>query len=263
MNEVPIGAGRMAVRIEGTGEPVVLLHPLATSGALWQPVALAQDFQVLAPDLRGHGGTSWDGAEFGIPDLAADLAEALDALGLDSVHLLGMSMGGSVAMTFAGRYPQRVRSLILADTTPWYGEQAATTWAARAEQAATKPRAEQVAFQVDRWFTESFRDSEPVEVRRVSDIFVATSSAAHAAACRAFGRMDVRDLLPAITARTLVVVGAQDYATPPAMAEALANAVPGARLLVLPELRHMALIERPELAARLIRAQARGAEVTL
>lgn len=256
---VPIGQGQLAVRVSGAGEPVVLLHPLATSGRLWAPLAarLAADFQVFAVDLRGHGRTSWDGAEFTVEDLADDLAQGLDALGLDAVHLLGMSMGGSVAMTFAGRYPTRVRSLVLADTTAWYGEKAPRTWAARAEQAATTPRADQLAFQVDRWFSESFRDSDPAEVRRVSEIFLATDSAAHAAACRMFGRMDVRALLPAITAPTLALVGEEDYATPPTMAEAVAAHVPEAALLVLPGLRHMALIEAPDLAD-IVRAHLRA-----
>lgn len=248
---VQIRQGRMSTLVWGAGEPVVLLHPLALAGAVWQPVAtpLAAGFQVFAPDLRGHGRTSWDRGPFGVEDMATDLAEALDTLTLGSVHLVGMSMGGSVAMTFAGQHPDRVRSLTLVDTTAWYGENAVPTWAERAAKATAVPRDEQVGFQVDRWFTEAFRANRPAEVRRVVDIFVDTDSEAHAAACRALGALDARALLPSITARTLVLVGEQDYATPPAMARQLADAIPHASLAVLPDLRHMSLIERPELTA--------------
>lgn len=248
---VQIKQGRMATWTWGSGEPVVLLHPLALAGELWRPMgtALASDFGVFAPDLRGHGGTSWDRDEFSVQDMAGDLAQALDTLSLRQVHLLGMSMGGSVAMTFAALYPERVRSLTLADTTAWYGEQAPAVWADRAEKAASVPRDRQVTFQVDRWFSDGFAADHPTEVRRVVDIFVATDSQAHAAACRMFGRMDVRDLLPAITARTLVLVGEHDYATPPAMADVLTRAIPNATLRVLPDLRHMSLVEQPELVA--------------
>jgi 3-oxoadipate enol-lactonase len=248
---VQIRQGRMATWMWGAGEPVVLLHPLALAGELWRPLgtALAPDFHVLAPDLRGHGDTSWDRDEFSVQDLADDVAQALNTLSLDRVHLLGMSMGGSVAMTFAGRYPDRVRSLTLADTTAWYGEQAPVVWAERAEKAASVPRDRQVAFQVDRWFSAGFAADHPGGVRRVVDIFVATDSQAHAAACRMFGRMDVRELLPKITARTLVMVGEHDYATPAAMAEVLAEHIPHASLRVLPNLRHMSLVEQPELVA--------------
>jgi 3-oxoadipate enol-lactonase len=251
MTVAEIGQGRMAMAVWGTGDPVVLLHPLALCGELWRPVgtALADEFAVYAPDLRGHGATSWDGAEFTIDDMADDLAQALDALDLGPVHLLGMSMGGGVAMTYAARHPDRVRSLVLADTTAWYGEDAPTAWADRAAKAATVPRDKQVGFQVDRWFSDAFRATHPDDVARVVDLFVATDSAAHAAACRAMGALDARPLLPAITAPTLVLVGEHDYATPPAMARHLAEHITGATLTVLPGLRHMALIEQPALAA--------------
>jgi 3-oxoadipate enol-lactonase len=260
---VQIRQGRMAMSTWGAGEPVVMLHPLAMAGELWAPLAepLAGEFQVLAPDLRGHGGTSWDRDDFTVEDMAGDVAQALDTLSTGPVHLLGMSMGGSVAMTFAALYPDRVRSLVLADTTAWYGEQAVTAWAERAQKAASVPRDKQVGFQEDRWFTESFRADHPDEVRRVDDIFVATDSQAHAAACRMMGAMDVRELLPRITARTLVMVGEEDYATPPDMARQLDGSIPDSTLLVLPKLRHMSLIERPELVA-LVRAHLRDQPVT-
>lgn len=247
---VQIRQGRLATWVSGAGEPVLLLHPLALAGAVWQPLAtaLSSDFEVLAPDLRGHGRTSWDRGPFSVEDMARDVVEALDTLALDAVHLLGMSMGGSVAVTLAGLYPDRVRSLTLADTTAWYGGNAVSAWTERAAKATSVPREQQVTFQVDRWFSPGFRDARPDEVRRVVDLFVATDSEAHAAACHALGNLDARRLLPSITAPTLVLVGEQDYATPPAMAGELADTIPGATLSVLPALRHLSLVERPELA---------------
>jgi len=243
------GPGRLALIRRGSGEPCVLLHPLALAGELWMPQAerLAGEFDVIAPDLRGHGDSDWDGGPFTIDELAEDLAATLDSLALDSVHLLGMSMGGSVAMTFAGAHPTRVRSLVLADTTAWYGPDAPSTWAQRARQASSVPRVDQLPFQLDRWFSADFRSTHPSESVRVADIFLRTRSGAHAAAATAMGQLDARPLLPAITAPTLVLVGEHDYATPPAMAAALAEAIPDASLRVLPELRHLSLIEQPGL----------------
>jgi 3-oxoadipate enol-lactonase len=106
---VATSRGTVAVRRWGTGEPLVLLHPLALSGAVWHPLAteLADRFQVLAPDLRGHGESSWDGKPFTVEDLARDVADTLDALEVPTANLLGMSMGGGVAVTFAGLFPSR------------------------------------------------------------------------------------------------------------------------------------------------------------
>jgi 3-oxoadipate enol-lactonase len=242
--------GPMGVRQRGSGDPVVLLHPLALSGELWRTLAdaLADDFEVFSLDLRGHGASGWDGQPFSIEDLALDVAEVLNALDLSSVGMLGMSMGGSVAVTFAGLFPERVRSLVLADTTAWYGEDAVTAWTERARRAAEVPRAEQLAFQVDRWFSPAFAERESAEVDRVTQIFLRTDSRAHAAASDAMGRLDARRLLPAVRARTLVIVGQDDYATPPSMAGELSAGIPGATLLCLPGLRHLSLIERPALA---------------
>jgi len=243
-------SGPIAFRRSGEGEPLVLLHPLALSGEAWGPVAerLAARFDVISPDARGHGGSGWAGEAFTVADLADDVAALLDGLDLRSAHLLGMSMGGSVALTFAGSRPERVQRLVLADTTAWYGDQAPAVWAGRAEKALATPRARQVPFQADRWFTEEFRARRPHEVQRVVDVFVRTDSRAHAQAARALGGLDGRELLPAITAPTLSLTGEQDYATPPAMGRYIADHVRTGQALVLPELRHLSLIEAPGLA---------------
>ena len=146
---------------------------------------LTQSFDVIAPDARGHGNSGWDGQPFGIDDLADDVAALLEGLGIGSTFIAGMSMGGSTAISFAGRYSSRADGLLLADTTAWCGDDAPATWEARASGVVAKPREEQVAFQADRWFTEGFRDRNAEEVSRVVDIFLRTDSLAHAAACRA------------------------------------------------------------------------------
>ena len=241
---------RIACRRAGTGPPLVLLHPLALSGAVWGAFAslLSADFDVIAPDARGHGDSGWDGEPFGIDDLADDVATVLDGLGIAAARVVGMSMGGSTAVSFAGRYPSRANGLVLADTTAWYGTDAVTTWEARARSAVAKPRELQVPFQADRWFTEGFRRRNPGEVNRVAGIFLRTGSLAHAAAPRAMGAMDSRPLLTTISARTLVVTGEEDYATPPEMGAAIARGVPGAAARILPSLRHLSLVEDPSLA---------------
>lgn len=253
-------AGRLAYRRRGAGDPLVLLHPLALSSSVWGPVVerLAASFDVIAPDARGHGDSGWDGGAFSIEDLADDVVALLDGLGLEWAHLVGMSMGGSTAVNAAGRHPARVRTLVMADSTAWYGEKAPATWAERADGVLAKARSEQVPFQLDRWFTDGFRRTDPERVQRVVSIFLATDSSAHAQACRALGGMDSRELLAGVTARTLAFAGDEDYATPPAMAEYVAEQVPGGIALTLPGLRHLSLVECPDLAD-LVSAHVRGA----
>ena len=93
--------GRFGVHVTGgTGTPVLMLHPLALSGAVWEPVArhLGARHRVFAPDARGHGASSWDGEDFTVGDLAADTASLIEKLGLAPAHVVGLSMGGSTAV---------------------------------------------------------------------------------------------------------------------------------------------------------------------
>jgi len=245
--EIPRGG--VFVREAGEGAPLVLLHPLALSSQVFTPVAreLAREFHVLAVDARGHGGSDWDGSPFTIEDMADDLAALLDSMSLDAVSVLGMSMGGCTAIAFAERFADRVEGLVLADTTAWYGDQAPQQWAERARRARAVPRVAQVPFQVDRWFTGEFRRSAPSRVNAVVSAFLSTSSRVHAAASTAMGSFDGREGLPGIAQPVLAITGEQDYATPEAMGRYVADHVPDGRFVLLPGVRHLSLIERPDL----------------
>ena len=144
--------GPIAYRRAGTGRAVLLLHPLALSSASYRSLQhrLAASYDVIAVDARGHGDSGWDNEPFGVNDMAGDVVALMDTLGLARAHMVGMSMGGSVAVVLAAQQPERVSRMFLADTTAWYGENAEQTWRERARRAVEVPRVDQVAFQVDR-----------------------------------------------------------------------------------------------------------------
>jgi len=227
---------------------VLLLHPLALAGTFWSPLAeyFGRTARVLALDARGHGGSAWDGEPITVEMMADDAAAVIEAAGGKHVGVVGMSMGGCTAMVLAARRPDLVDRLVLADTTSSYGPGRVETWNERARNAQEKPRPQQAGFQLDRWFTERFRAEHPEQAQRVVDIFLATDSAVHAAACRALGAFDGTSELVNIKAETLLLVGEQDYATPVAMAEVTAARIPGARLEVLRNARHLSLLERQD-----------------
>lgn len=113
-------AGRIHVRDEGTGGvPVVFLHSFAGSGEHWseQMSHLRPSRRVVAIDLRGHGGSEAPASgNYAADSLAADVAAAVDALGLEHFVLVGHSMGGSAAIAYAGAHPDRVAGLVLVGT---------------------------------------------------------------------------------------------------------------------------------------------------
>lgn len=249
--------GRISATRSPRGVPLVLLHPLAMSAALWQPVApaLRESVDVIAVDARGHGDSDWDGEPFSVEDMADDLAALLDALQLPVVDIAGLSMGGCTALSFALRHPDRMRRLVLADTTACYGPagERQRRWEERAQRILAVDRRELLDFQLDRWFTDGFRAAAPDVVDHAVSVFLGTDSQAHAAACRALGAFDVEAALGDVRAETLVLVGEQDYATPPSMARTLAEGISAARLRVIDACRHMSLIERPEIWADIAR----------
>jgi 3-oxoadipate enol-lactonase len=241
--------GTIHVREFGDGNRrLVCLHALALSGDFWDPFAVSMarrdDVRVLAVDARGHGQSTWDGKPFSVDDMADDVAAVIDADGGGAASVVGMSMGGCTALALVLRRPDLVDRLVLADTTACYGPDRETKWAERARMAATKTRAEQIPFQLTRWFSPDFAQQDGAD--RVVRIFLGTRPEVHAAACVALGGFDRTEDLPAVKAPTLVMVGEADQATPAAMAQTLADGIPGARLEVIPGVRHFGLIERPD-----------------
>lgn len=255
--------GPIAYRRAGSGPTLVLLHPLALSGAVWRPVVerLAGDFDIIAPDARGHGDTPWDGEPFSMEDLAADVIALIGTITDGPVVLGGASMGGSTAMVAAPQLSDRLRALVLLDTTAWYGADAPETWAGRAQKASSTPREQQLPFQLDRWFTPDTAEHHPEIVDPVVDAFLATNSAAHAAASVAMGNLDARPGLASVTVPTLVLTGADDYATPPVMGRLAAESVQNGEFRELSGARHLGLLERPELADQVTAFVTQRAEV--
>ncbi|MGH9069249.1 MAG: alpha/beta fold hydrolase, partial [Acidimicrobiales bacterium] len=237
--------GRIAYRRTGSGDPLLLLHSLALSGRMWEPVlgAFTPTHDVLTVDLRGHGDSSYDRKPFCAADMCDDLVRLLDELNLARTHVLGLSMGGSIASVFASVHPDRIDRLVLCDTTAWYGPDARSTWAERAATALSKPRAMLVPFQIDRWFSDRFRRTRPEVVVAVVRIFLRTASRAHADACLMLGEVDARDGLGAVQAPTLIVTGEEDYATPPSMGQILHEGIASSTMQVWPGLRHFAILE--------------------
>lgn len=105
---------------------VVLSHSLSSAGVMWGPQldSLEQDFQVLRYDVRGHGQSEAPVGEYSLPQLTTDVVELLDALAIDRVHFVGLSMGGMIAQTLALQNPQRLYSVSLCDTMARIPQQA-------------------------------------------------------------------------------------------------------------------------------------------
>ncbi|CAM4238859.1 alpha/beta fold hydrolase [Bordetella muralis] len=241
---------RIAIRTLRTGSapiPVLFVHALAMNGEMWRRVAqkLNVDAPLYAIDCRGHGESDRAAGPYTTERFAKDISDVLDHLNTRQVHLVGCSMGGTVALAFAGRYTERVASMTIIDSTACYGEDAHISW----DERALRPRQEgfqaMVPFQVSRWFSPEFAEQEPALVQEAVKVFLANEADAYAATCRMLGCADERHRLSRYTGPVSVVVGEEDYATPVAMARELVSLLAQAKLTILPKRRHYTPIECP------------------
>lgn len=238
------------------GKPrLVLIHSLALDTSVWDSVVaeLASDFEILVYDCRGHGRSDRVPGPYSTRLFAEDLAAILDDARWPAACVAGCSMGGCVTQAFAAAYPQRAQALGLIDTTAWYGLTAPADWAQRAAKAAESGFAGMIAFQVTRWFSDHFRAMHPEIVEATSRVFLANDLACYQASCTMMGDLDLRAALPSFRIPVSIIVGEEDYATPPAMSEALHHAIPGSSLHVIRGGRHITPVQCPEEIAGYLR----------
>ena len=242
----------IAYEIRGGGPPLVALHGATSLGledyAAQLPL-MSKAFLIHLPDARGHGRTRWDAADgFRYDWLVDDLVGFVDALGLDSVHLLGFSMGAMTALQFGARHPERLRTLVVVGITTQ-----------------REPRAS-----VGR------RMMDPARILAKEPAFAATLSRRHDAGQ---GAGAWQRLLPAIAADiavqplltpaelhridcpAMIVCGDRDPFVPPEHAAALARQLPAGRLFVAPDCGHEVPARRPGLFNEAISSFYRSTEV--
>jgi 3-oxoadipate enol-lactonase len=238
-----------------SGKPrIALIHSLAMDGNFWKPVVarLSGSAEILTYDCRGHGASDKPPGPYTIDLFADDLSDLLDTVGWQNAIVAGASMGGSVALGLAARYPSRLSALGLFDTTAWYGPKAPSDWEERATKAKTEGLLGLVGFQKTRWFGDTFREQNTDIVNASVETFLKHDVAAYAETCRMLGNFDLRSSLGKIAVPTAIAVGEEDYATPPAMAEELHTGITGSTLTVIKSGRHLTPLEKPDdIAAQL------------
>lgn len=228
------------------GPVVVLSNSLGSTTAMWDAnlAAVEEEFRVVRYDTRGHGGSPVPNGPYTIDDLTDDVVALLDRLHVGSAHFVGLSLGGMTGMRLAARNPERVARLVVLCTGARLGP--SSVWTDRAATVRTDGAQAVAESVVGRWFTPAYLAANP-EVRAASEAMVAgTPAEGYAGCCEVIAQMDLRADLPAISAPTLAIAGADDPATPARHLAAIAEAVPDARLLVVDDAAHLANAQQPD-----------------
>lgn len=233
---IEVGDATLRVAIDGDEHaPVLVLsNSLGTTLDMWAPQvpALAREFRVIRYDARGHGGSSVTPGPYVIDQLGRDVIGLLDALHIGRASVAGVSMGGMTGMWLGIHAPQRVERLAIVCSSAHIGGE--DGWNARIRTVQADGMSAVADAVVSRWFTPAFAAQEPALVERMRAMFRSLSPQGYAAACAAVRDMNQLDEIASITAPTLIVTGAEDLATPPAMSSAMLARIPGARQVIVP-----------------------------
>lgn len=228
----------------GGGPDLVLIHGVGLDRSMWYRCLpeLARRHRVTVVDLRGHGRSPRAEPGTTLADLAADIAE----MPIGPAHVAGFSLGALVAQELALAVPGRVRSLTLVSSVARRGPEEAAAVRARLDRAVADFEGSARAA-VDRWFSAEWSAREPRLREEVLAALLANGRTSYLACYEIFGTADRRlwPRLGEITAPTLAVTGSDDPGSTPAMTLRLASAIPGARSLIIPGVRHLLPLERP------------------
>ena len=227
---------------------VMLSHSLGSSLVMWNPQieALESHFRVLRYDMRGHGESDAPHGAYTLEQLGEDAVGLLDALNIQVVQWVGLSIGGMIGQYLALNHADRLRSLVLCDTAAAIEEEAQAMRQQRIETAREQGMEPLVESTLDRWFTQDFLKRNSPQVDLIRRHFLATPVAGYIGCSEAIGNLNYLERLSEVKTPTLIIVGEEDPATPVAASEAIHERMPDSRLVVLPSAAHLSNVEQPD-----------------
>src|SRR5271157_4550242 len=241
-------------QLEGAGPPVVLIHGVGADGSSWDAIvpALTPRFMVIRLDLRGHGRSGHIDGALVLEDFARDVLDVMAAAGAARAHVVGFSLGGMIAQALALDHASRVDRLVLLSAVAGRTEQERARVRDRLEILRTQGIAAISSAAQDRWFTDGFIARHPELVRQRMEQLQRNHPASYAAAYTVFSTSDLGARLHAIDRPTLVATGEHDVGSNTRMARFMQQQIRGAKLKILPGLKHSILAEAPETIATML-----------
>jgi len=237
--------------VEGTGQPVVLVHGVGSNLQSWNRVVerLAPHYRTIRMDLRGHGRSSKIRETYSLERFAEDIIAVMDAEGIAKAHLVGFSLGGLIGQCLALNWPDRFDKVALLSAV------AARTDEERAKVVSRLAIIEKEGIigvtgaARDRWFTEAFADAHPEEIEKRIAELIANDKESYMEAYRVFGQSELGHRLHEIPHETLVLTGEFDQGSNTRMARFMHEKIKNSQLVILPGMRHSILVEASDVVA--------------
>jgi pimeloyl-ACP methyl ester carboxylesterase len=257
MNRITSDEAEICYEITGVGPPVVLLHPFPANREFWLPVAqmLASRYRLIMPDLRGHGESSLGDGPATMQKHAADISRVMDATGVDSAPLIGVSIGGYSIFEFWRHFRNRVSALVLCNTKAQADTPEARTHRLQVAddvlQRGTEPFFEGMA---QKLLGETTRRTRPDLVEGALSMMRKMSAEDVAGVQRGMAdRLDSVLTLKTIAVPTLIITGDEDIMTGVSEAELMKQHIAGSQMKVVTKAGHYSPWEQPEEVGKLLR----------
>jgi 3-oxoadipate enol-lactonase len=232
---------------DGKGKPVILIHGLGMDRHMWkgQVDGLSQRYRVITYDNLGHGQTEKPPGPYSLTMFADLVRDVADKAGAEIFALVGFSLGGMIAQTFALTHPDRLGAAVIMNAVYNRTPEESAAVRARADAIDAEGPNATVDAAIERWLTPEFRKMHPEVEAAIRKRVTTNDHKAYAAAYRVFaeGDPELTGRLGAIRCPTLVITAEHDKGSNPRMAREMAEAIPGATLEILPHLRHLAPME--------------------
>lgn len=251
-NPQPLDAADVTVHRRGRGAPLILLHCLGMDWQFWDVLSpLGDQFELIAYSLPGHHDTTLPKAPYGEAELSEQLRVLMQRERIARANIAGISMGGSMAMHFAGTYPDMVDRVILCDCTPRYTDEMRANWPVRAEIARSKGVASLIPMLEKVFFTQSSLDQNGPDVRHVKEKWASCSGEGYALGCEWLAHLDAREQAKRMAMPTRILLGSNEGAAFKDAARWMAANVPGnAGIVEVPDAGHASVRERPEFVVK-------------
>lgn len=234
-----------------TAPALILIHGLGLTRRTWDDFipALAAHYHIILYDLCGHGESDLPDETPSLSVLAAQLNDLMRHLSIDRAHLIGFSLGGMINRRMAMDFPDRVASLIILNSPHERGEEEQALVEQRAKDTSEGGAAATIETTLARWFTKEFRSANPEKTDWVRQTVLANDAQNYAdhRFVLANGVIELIRPEPALDFACLIMTCAHDTGSNVAMSEAIAEEIEGARLIIVPHLQHLGLLEAPSL----------------
>ena len=234
------------------GITFLFINSLGTDFRIWDEVVeqLNQYGNILLFDKRGHGLSNVATGTSGLNDFADDAEALLNHLQINKCIIIGLSVGGMIAQLLAARIPQKIKGLILCDTRHKIGNE--QIWNTRIQQVKENGLASISDSVMQRWFSEKFRNEQPVKVAGYKNMLERTPAKGYIQTCEAIRDADLTETAKQIKIPALCMVGSEDKSTLPGEVKNLADLIEGSGYEVIEGSGHIPCVDNPEALSKLI-----------